>query len=174
MPIEIEDLREAVEDGGDHIGYFARGHLDKSEFARACNEYSGAVNYTDRRHVAIRHVRYVWWRTGQMEGEPQGTMCFHCASPGAKGAWKATVAEPEDEWFRKQAAMRQREYERGKRAGYEAALGWLLMTVEFGHGRPMDSEAMKQRRALVEDIRRAFSADAIDKAELHRREVEIS
>lgn len=164
MPIEIEELREAGEDGGNHMGYFARGHLDKDEFARACNEYSGAVNWTDRRHVAIRHVRHVWWRTGQMEGEPRGTMCFRVANPGSPGAWKATVAEPEDEWSRKQHAMRQREYERGKRAGYEAALGWLLMMVEFGAGKPMDAEALKQRRALVDDIRRAYSADAIDKA----------
>lgn len=162
--IEIEELREAGEDGGDHMGYFTRGHADKEEFARACNTYSGAVNSTDSRHVAVRHVRHVWWRTGQMEGEPRGTMCFHVANPGDKGAWKATLAEPADEWSRKQFAMRQREYERGKRAGYEAALGWLLMVVEFGHGRAMDAETMKQRRMLIEDIRSAYSADAIDKA----------
>lgn len=161
--IEIEELREAGEDGGDHMGYFARGHYDKHDFARAANAYSQAFNATDRRHVEVRHVRHIWWRTAQMDGEPRGVMCFHVAEPGSKGAWKATVAEPESEWSDRQYKMRRREFERGRRSGYEDALRWLLLKIEFGAGRSVTSDTLEMRRQIIDDVRRLYSAEAIDR-----------
>lgn len=160
--IEIEELTEAGDDGGSHMGWYARGHHDKNAFADACNKRSRAFNTTDRSHVLPRHVRHVWWRTGQMAGEPRGTMCFHVANPGDKGAWQATVAEPLQEWADRQHAMRIREFERGKRAGYEAALMWLVMCVEYGSGMPMTLDDLEARRKLVADVRAAYSPASID------------
>lgn len=152
--IEIEELREAGEDGGDMMGYFARGHIDHSEFAAACNTYTGARERYDYRHVNPSRVRHVWYRTVQMEGEPKGTMKFEPSNPG-RGAWAATVAEPFMDWSAKQYRIRRAEFDRGYSKGLSDSFSWVLQQLEWGLG-PRDLERSNQLQKVAAELRKAF------------------
>ena len=152
--IEIEDLREAGEDGGDLMGYFARGHHDTHEFAEAANRYSRALTFDDRRHVYPDKVRLVWYRTVQMEGETKGTMQFIPSKPGP-GAWAATVATPLVDFADKQYRARKREHDRGYEAGMQDAMTWVLSQLMWGLG-PRDKDRNDMLNKLSDDLRKAY------------------
>jgi hypothetical protein len=159
--IEIEELREAGEDGGDLMGYFARGHHDPYEFAKAANEHSGALESYDCRHVKPKYVSQVWYRTVQMRGEPKGTYEFRPATPGERGAWKATVCESVTDFSSKQQRMRQREYDRGWIDGMHHALCFLMNEIEYGC--VIDSlETLDKRREIASRLRQSFSRAEVE------------
>lgn len=158
LAIEIEELREAGEDGGGLMGYFARGHFTPCEFAEAANKFSGATYGDDRRYVYPKDVVQVWYRTCQMAGEPKGTMEFRPAEPGTRGAWKATVCSSVEIYAAKQRRRQQREYDRGYQEGMSRALGFLLSQLEWG-GNLADKAAREQRRAIAAELRSAYQRD---------------
>lgn len=129
-PIEIEELREAGEDGGSLMGYFCRGHVDRDAFARAANAFSGAASSYDARHVRPERCFHVWWRTEQMPGQPAGTYHYRAvAGPGA-GAWPATVCECIEE-SRLLRARREVQADRsGHRRGMAEGVQWALNTLD--------------------------------------------
>lgn len=152
--IDIEELREAGEDGGDLMGYFARGHFEAEAFSRAANQYSRALTADDRRHVRPAAVKQVWYRTVQMQGEPSGTYEFRPAEPGTRGAWKATVCESVSDHSMKRVRERIREYDRGYQEGLSRALGFLLAQLEWGEWGNNVSTTM--RRAIAGELRASF------------------
>lgn len=155
--IEIEELREAGEDGGDLMGYFARGHFNPADFADAANKYSGASYGTDCRYVYATDVVQVWYRTVQMAEQPKGTMEFRPAEPGTRGAWKATVCSSVEIHAAKQRRRWQREYDRGYQEGTSRALGFLIAQLEWGHWGDQVSQTM--RRSIAAELRAAFQRD---------------
>ena len=157
---EIEDLREAGEDGGSLMGYFARGHFDAVTFAEAANKYSGAAYGDDRRHVYAKDVVQVWYRTCQMAEQPKGTMEFRPTEPGAKGAWKATVCASVDIHAARQRRRQVLEYDRGYQEGMSRALGFLLSQLEWGRWDDKVSQTM--RRSIAAELRESFKRDHED------------
>jgi hypothetical protein len=127
--IEIQELREAGEDGGDLMGYFCRGHVDRHAFAFAANRFSGALDFYDIRHVRADRARHVWWRTVQMAGEPKGTMELRPSLPGP-GAWPATVCESLVEHSRQRVRETIREFQRGRCNGIAEGVNWALQFLE--------------------------------------------
>jgi hypothetical protein len=130
--INIEELREAGEDGGDLMGYFCRGHASRYSFAEAANQHSGAVSAYDRRHVRPEDVRHVWWRTVPIAGEP-GCFSFQDAVPGSRGAWKATVA---DVVVRRRMRDTHRVMQEGARRhsiGFAQGVDWAVRLLEINH-----------------------------------------
>lgn len=130
--IEVEELREAGEDGGDLMGYFCRGHASPYAFAEAANRRSGAESPYDSRHVRPEDVRHVYWRTVPIAGEP-GCSRFQDAEPGSRGAWKATVA---DVVIRHQMRTMRRIMDEGSRRhsiGFAQGVEWVMRLVETQH-----------------------------------------
>jgi len=156
--IEIEELREAGEDGGGLMGYFARGHHNPQEFAQAANAYSGAEWGYDIRYVDAKDVSQVWYRTVQMEGQPKGTYEFRVAQPGVKGAWKATVCSSLEIHRTRKARREIREYDRGYQEGLSRALGFLLAQLEWC-GNLAEKATVEQRRAIAAELRASFERD---------------
>lgn len=156
--IEIEELREAGEDGGDLMGYYARGHHDPADFERAANKYSGAEYGWDIRYVDAKNVSHVWYRTVQMEGQPKGTYEYRATQPGTKGAWKATVCSSVEIYRTKKARREIREYDRGYQEGLSRALGFLLAQLEWG-GNLAEKATIEQRRDIAKELRAAFERD---------------
>lgn len=153
---EIEELREAGEDGGDLMGYFCRGHVDRYDFARAANEFSGATSGYDIRHVEAKRCRHVWYRTVQMRDEPKGQMEFRPSLPGA-GAWAATLCESVSDNSRASTRRMIAEYDRGKVSGIADGVNWALRFLESRNVGLMD-EMLKAYRARREDIEKEFAA----------------
>jgi hypothetical protein len=135
--VEIVELRESGDDGGDLMGYFCRGHIDRHVFARAANEFSGAFDHFDTRHVRAERARHVWWRTVQMEGEPKGTMEFRPSLPGA-GAWAATVCESVVDHSHRATRRVIQEFERGRCNGIAEGVNWALRFLEYRNRRLHD------------------------------------
>jgi hypothetical protein len=127
--VEIQELREAGEDGGELMGYFCRGHVERHLFAEAANRYSGALDHYDIRNVRPEKCRHVWWRTVQMEGEPKGTQCFKPSVPGP-GAWAATVCESVADHSSRSVRLTIKEFDRGRGAGIAEGVNWALRFLE--------------------------------------------
>lgn len=127
--IEIEELREAGEDGGDLMGYYTRGHVDRWNFAECANKYSGARSDWDRRHVDARDVQHIWWRTVPMAGQP-GCRQFLVAQPKARGAFAVTV------WDRLYMADFEREQRyvedcrKARENGFRQGVNWSLIKLD--------------------------------------------
>lgn len=130
QPIEIQELREAGEDGGSLMGYFCRGHVERDAFARAANAFSGAASSYDARHVRPERCFHVWWRTEQMPEQPAGTCHYRAvAGPGA-GAWPATVCECIEE-SRLERSRREIQVDRGgHRRGMAEGINWALALLD--------------------------------------------
>lgn len=126
--IDIEDLREAGEDGGDLMGFFCRGHVTKYKFANACNKYTEAHPSFDRRYVREEQVHHIWWRTVPISGEP-GQSQFIQVEPRSRGAWPATVwdqlGHTHSEMYRHGA----KEYARGRDTGFREGTSWALRNL---------------------------------------------
>lgn len=121
--IEIDEIREAGPDGGDLMGYFARGHVDRYQFAQAANAFSGADSEWDRRHVRAAKVRHEWWRTVPIAGEPGFTQ-FLSAEPHSRGAYPVTVCDELAQAALRQAQHEVNEYHRGKASGVADGVNW--------------------------------------------------
>lgn len=88
IPVEI--LREAGDNGGDFMGYWAKGHWPRYEFAQKCNHEYG---HTDDRHCRFVYAdkcRHEVWRCVPIAGEP-GNFQFVPAVAGSRGSFKVTV-----------------------------------------------------------------------------------
>lgn len=127
--IEIEELREAGEDGGDLMGYYCRGHVDAHAFAQAANHYSGALDSYDIRHARADNVRHVWWRTVPIAGEP-GQSAYHQAEPKSSGAWPATVCTSVEDRERGRANRFVEEWRKGREHGFCEGLNWALRALD--------------------------------------------
>ncbi|WP_331373815.1 hypothetical protein [Sinorhizobium chiapasense] len=125
--IEIEESREL--DSGDVMGFFARGHHDRHKFAEACNEYTGADAYYDRRHVKPDDCRHEWWRTVPVSGEP-GVVSYHAAEPRSRGAFAVTVTTVVEDYERKRTQRWIDEHHKGRAAGFADGLNWALRMLD--------------------------------------------
>lgn len=124
--ISIEESREL--DSGDVMGFFARGHYDRYKFAEACNEYTGADPYYDRRHVKGDDCRHEWWRTVPVSGEP-GVVSYHVAVPRSRGAFAVTVTTVVEDRERKHTQRWIDEHNKGRASGFAEGLNWALHTL---------------------------------------------
>lgn len=167
MVIEIELLREAGEDGGDFMGYYARGHFPAHEFAEECNAYSGITSHTDWRHATSKHVRHVWYRTERMPEEPDSYQ-FVEVKAGTGGAWKATVIDLEGVCFKRDHEMRDEARKEGRRQGEADAVGWALQWLEK-NGQADLAKAMLQTWNTEADAKRREQQEAERKARLLER-----
>lgn len=131
--IEIEDLREAGEDGGDLMGYHARGHHDRFAFAEACNKRNGDISHWDRRHVREGDVRHAWWRTVPIKGS-DGLYAFHDAEPKSRGAYAVTVWDGIAAGDFRESQRLVREHYRGRCNGIAEGVNWAFRYVERFHG----------------------------------------
>lgn len=170
--IEIEELREAGEDGGDLMGYFARGHHNPHDFAEAANAYSGAKSFHDRRHVNPKRVSQVWWRTSQMAGEPKGTYEYRHAQPGERGAWKATVCESVSDYSMRQVTGRIREFERGLADGLSRGVHFMLGALEYSFH--SDPEERERRKKLAAELRQLWSQEEKSELETARKDARVA
>lgn len=127
--VHIEELREAGEDGGDLMGYWCKGHVDRWRFANAANHYSGAADSYDMRHVRADKVMHVWWRTVPMAGEP-GCFRFIDAEPRARGAFAATVCDCVEAARLATARREVNAFDRGRRNGIAEGVNWCLRELD--------------------------------------------
>ncbi|RUM06774.1 hypothetical protein [Rhizobium chutanense] len=125
--ISIEESREL--DSGSVMGFFARGHYDRHKFAEACNEYTGADPYYDRRYVRPDDCRQEWWRTVPVSGEP-GAVSYHNAEPHSRGAFAVTVTNVVDDHERKQTQRWIDSHHKGRAAGFAEGLNWALRQLD--------------------------------------------
>ncbi|MCM2294782.1 hypothetical protein NAC44_20865 [Allorhizobium sp. BGMRC 0089] len=125
--IQIEESREL--DSGSVMGFFARGHYELHKFAAACNEYTGADPYYDRRHVEAKDCRQEWWRTVPVSGEP-GVISYHNAEPHSRGAFAVTVTHVIEDRDRKQIQRWIDEHHKGRAAGFADGLNWALRQLD--------------------------------------------
>lgn len=125
--IYIEESREI--DSGSIMGFFARGHYEQHNFAEACNEYTGADPFYDRRHVRTEDCRHEWWRTVPVSGEP-GVVAYHHAEPHSRGAFAVTVTTVVEDAERKQAQRQIDEHNKGRAAGFADGLNWALRKLD--------------------------------------------
>ncbi|TCV66326.1 hypothetical protein [Neorhizobium sp. S3-V5DH] len=125
--IYIEESREL--DSGSVMGFFARGHYDAYKFAEACNEYTGADPYYDRRYVRAEDCRQEWWRTVPVGGEP-GVISYHNAEPRSRGAFAVTVTHVVEDRERKQTQRWIDEHNKGRAAGFADGLNWALRQLD--------------------------------------------
>lgn len=125
--IHIEESREL--DSGGIMGFFARGHYDRHKFAEACNEYTGADPYYDRRHVRPDDCRHEWWRTVPVSGEP-GVTSYHFAEPHSRGAFAVTVTTVVEDRERKHTQRSIDEHHKGRAAGFADGLNWALRKLD--------------------------------------------
>lgn len=131
--MEIERLLEAGEDGGNFMGYYARGHHPATAFAAACNEDSGIDSQTDSCFAWAKDVQHVWWRTVPIAGEP-GNSKFIEAAPESHGAWKATVIDFAALRLEKEERWRQAGHKDGLRRGRYDTICWAIEWLEAnGH-----------------------------------------
>lgn len=125
--IHVEESREL--DSGDIMGFFARGHYERHKFAEACNEYTGADPYYDRRHVRSEDCRHEWWRTVPVSGEP-GVTAYHHAEPHSRGAFAVTVTTVVEDNERKHTQRWIDEHNKGRAAGFADGLNWALRKLD--------------------------------------------
>jgi hypothetical protein len=125
--ISIEELREL--DSGSAMGYFARGHFERYQFAAACNDYTGADERYDRRHVRPDDCRHEWWRTVPVSGEP-GVTSYHGAEPRSRGAFAVTVTTVIEDRERKNTQRWIDEHNKGITRGFSDGLNWALRQLD--------------------------------------------
>lgn len=136
--IAIEESREL--DSGDVMGFFARGHHPAHHFAEACNIYTGADPYYDRRHVKPDDSRHEWWRTVPVGGEP-GVISYHHAEPRSRGAFAVTVTTVVEDFERRQTRRCIDEHNKGLATGFAEGLNWALRKLDHLH-HPDAAEAL--------------------------------
>lgn len=152
--IEILDIREAGEDGGDLMGFYAKGHHEVWRFAEACNLHNNVDSFYDRRHVRPKDVRHVWWRNTPIAGQP-GFWMFNTAEPGSRGAYAVTVWDGLETANLETSRRVVREYHRGKCTGMAEGVNWALRYVEAAHGREACEamlEAFRDQREKLEGL----------------------
>jgi len=125
--IHVEESREL--DSGDVMGFFARGHYDRHKFAEACNEFTGADPYYDRRYVRPDDCQQGWWRTVPVSGEP-GVVSYHNAEPHSRGAFAVTVTNVVEDHERKQTQRNIDAHHKGRAAGFAEGLNWALRQLD--------------------------------------------
>ena len=125
--IEILELREAGENGGDLMGYYCHGHVDRYEFAKKANYDSGADAVYDIRYVRPEKCLHVWWRTVPLD---DGCSQFVPAEGPARGAWPATVCDCVEESRHRKASRAVDEWNKGRLHGIAGGVEWCLRTLE--------------------------------------------
>lgn len=124
--IDIQDLRDL--DGG-AMGFWAKGHHPTHRFAEACNHYTGADAYYDRRHVTPDQCRHEWWRTVPVGGEP-GMVQYLPAEPKSRGAFAVTVTTVIEDRDRRQTQREIDQHNKGRAAGFADGLNWALHQLD--------------------------------------------
>ena len=149
--MDILDLREAGEDGGDLMGFYAKGHHDCHAFAEAANKHNAAESWYDRRHVRADDCRHSWWRTVPMAGQAGCTM-FVTAEPNSRGSYAVTVwdglAKIESDTSKRVI----REHHRGRCNGIAEGINWALKYVEAQHGFDAAEQMLTAFRAKRDQI----------------------
>jgi hypothetical protein len=138
--MEIEESREI--DSGAVMGYFARGHFPVHHFAEACNDYTGADPYYDRRHVKADDVRHEWWRTVPVTGEP-GVVAYHHAEPRSRGAFAVTVTTVVEDRDRRQTQREIDQHNKGIASGFAEGLNWALLKLDHLNHRDASDELLR-------------------------------
>lgn len=123
--IDIQDLRELE---GDAMGFWAKGHHPTHWFAEACNTYTGADAYYDRRYVKPDQCRHEWWRTVPT-GEP-GMVQYLPAEPKSRGAFAVTVTTVIEDRDRRQTQREIDQHNKGRAAGFADGLNWALRQLD--------------------------------------------
>lgn len=118
--IDIHQLREAGEDGGGFLGWYAKGHHDKETFCYVVNSSEG-LTPDSRRFIQTRHVRHLYYRTQMISGEDSQFQFVECKGP-TRGAWAATVADLNGYYIDQQNKIQTE----GRDAGRRQAINWTL------------------------------------------------
>lgn len=114
--IQVCDYVEAGEDGGDFMGYYAKGFHSAPDFVDACNKMS---RNNDRwEECRPEMVKQGWWRTVPCSGEP-GFFQYLPAKPGTPGAYKVTFIDMAQERRKREGKIERY----GQREGYERGMG---------------------------------------------------
>jgi len=154
----LEQLREAGEDGGDLMGYYMRGHVDRYEFAQAVNAETGASPGFDYRYCdggdmpgRLHGAEHVWWRTVPIGGQPGFTQ-FHQAVPGSRGAWKATVWEWSSWQYQRILGMADT-IRRERVRAFSEGVNWAVGVLNFSNPDLADKiiGAFRHRREEIEE-----------------------
>ena len=127
--IGIEELVEAGADGGDLMGYYCRGHVDRHLFAQHANWYSGAAQGYDVRWVDGAKASHQWWRTVPVAGE-EGHVRYMEAVPGSHGAFPVTVCASVADATSKRIQRELRDQDRSLANGRAAGVNWAVTTLE--------------------------------------------
>ncbi len=96
--IELLELREGG--GGRTMGYYAKGHYDRQEFAKLVEEHANETAEWDEEQrypirVPVLSVRNTWWRCVPNTEDDDGSTLFIPAIPRSRGAFRVTVTEHE-------------------------------------------------------------------------------
>lgn len=134
---DVLELHES--DGGGLMGYWMRGHVSRYEFAEAVNRYTGAAEGYDIRYCRSdnpsarwnrwgyidppRMPRWVWWRVVPSPGGDESR--YHEATPGSRGAFKATVFEW-GSWMERERAHMYDEIRRARIQAFTDGINWAV------------------------------------------------
>ena len=91
--MEIEALYDC--DSNSVMGFLTKGHVDKKEFAIACNKEHDLSSI--EKFVAVDYVQHTWKRKVP---DPEFSWTLHNAKPNSQGAFAATYVETSDYYFR--------------------------------------------------------------------------
>lgn len=127
--IEVYDFNEAGEDGGDLMGFYAKGHHDRHDFAEACNHYTGADPVYDVRHVRADTVHHAWWRCVPIAGA-SGYYRFDAAEPKTRGAFAVTLWDGLQRRAVRSASDTLRHWRQGRNNGLAEGVNWCLQTLD--------------------------------------------
>lgn len=117
LPV-ISDLRTAGSDGGNFMGYYARGHFDAHVFVQACAEFARANDIWFE--PKLDRVRHGYWRTTMIQDDP-GEFQFSPSRPGP-GAWAVTYIDT----FGPSLKERNAQYKMGQISGYDTGAADMM------------------------------------------------
>lgn len=127
--MEILEIREAGEDGGDLMGWYTKGHVDQDIFVSEVKKYSGYESYSDFKTPRKTGVKHVFWRNVPMRGQ-DGCFMFQAAKEGERGAYPVTAFEFSSfhaaHTFEEEKRIRQDGRDQGQREAVNFAYRWIL------------------------------------------------
>lgn len=122
---EILEIREVDDDGTlcELMGFYCKGHIDKSLFGDLCNRYSGASDYHDDRWVSAVAAQHGYWRIVPVFG-CKGVSRFEPAAGPGRGAFAVTFCESLVNVRRKKFREIERWSDSAARSASFAAISW--------------------------------------------------
>jgi hypothetical protein len=131
--VDVRELREGGEDGGDLMGYWCKGHVGRDLFARAANHYSGAHEQYDARHVRAEKTSHAWWRAVP-EGPSTSMVFYREAEPHSRGAFPVTFCASVSDKSLLRAQRELQEHSLARSSGFAEGVGWAVQRAPADGG----------------------------------------